>query len=190
MSTLFDFGALSYGLRDAKIAVNNLDGTFGTAVDVPSVQLLVANLQTVNAELTGDDRITATAARIISAQITIRFGSVDLDILEIMTGASIDNSGTTPNRRRQLDISNRRLPYFGIAGKADAEEGSGDNHVFVPKLKLMEGFEIRLEYNTFSTPEITCRAVGDDQFLDADDLASVIQVVQYETSTTVALPPS
>ena len=188
--SIFDFGALSYGLRDAKVAVNNLDGSFGTAIDVPSVQLYVANLQTVNAQLEGDDAITATAARIISAQVTIRFGSADLDLLGILTGNAVDNSGTTPNRRRQLDISNLKLPYFGISGKADSEEGTGDNHIFVPKIKLMEGFEIRLEYNTFVAPEITAMAVGDPNFLDANSLSSIVQVVQYETASTVALPPT
>jgi len=188
--SIFDFGALSYGLRDCKVAINNLDGTFGTAVDVPSVALYVANLQTVNAQLEGDDSITATAARIISAQVTFRFGSADLDLLAILTGQSVDNSGTTPNRRRQLDISALRLPYFGISGKADAEEGAGDNHIFVPKVKITEGFEIRLEYNTFAAPEITAVAVGDINFLDSGSLASIIQVVQYEALTAVALPPT
>lgn len=186
---LFDFGALVYGLRDAKVAVNDLDGTFGTAIDVPSVQLFVSNLQTVNAQLEGDDRITASASRIISAQVQIRFGSIDLDILELITGGTLDESGSTPNQRRQLNISNRRLPYFGICGKADAEEGSGDTHIFVPKLKIMEGFELRMEYNVFAIPEITAMAVGDDNFLDEDSLPSIVQIVQYETARSVVLPP-
>lgn len=189
MSQLFDYGALTYGLRDVKIAVNNLNGTFGTAVDVPSAQLYVANLQTVNAQLEGDDRITATAVRIISAQIQFRFGSIAPQVVELITGGTLDESYSQPNRRQQLNISNRRLPYFGICGKADGEEG-GDTHIFVPKVKIMEGFELRMEYNTFSIPEMTAMAVGDDNFLDEDGLPSIVQLVWYETATPVALPPS
>ena len=38
MANIFSFGGPQYDVDDVKIAVNNGDGTFGTLIDVPSVE--------------------------------------------------------------------------------------------------------------------------------------------------------
>ena len=59
----FDIASPQFGLADAKIATWNATNDYGTEVDVMSVQLLGVTMQTVSADLTGDDQITATASR-------------------------------------------------------------------------------------------------------------------------------
>lgn len=188
MVDIFDFGGPQSGLADVKVAVNNGDGTFGSMVDVPSVQLLGIELRTESAELNGDDRITATRSRIVGANITLRYGSIHLDVLETMLGNSVvDSYGSYSSRR--VYVTNRKLPNFGICGKANAEEGGGDTHLFAPRCKVSSNFNLRFEYNTFSIPEMTLAAVGDENFLDDNGDAIVVIPVEYETARDVAIPP-
>ncbi len=159
------FGLLdivTFGLRDVKIAKRNNDGSYGTAVDVPSVQLLEASPQTINAQLEGDDTITAVHAVANRAQVRIRFGSLSVEALEVITGQTASLTGTTPNRKRTLTIDDVDFPYFGLVGKAVGAQG-GDVHVFVPMLKAMEGFTATFEYGRFAVPEITAMALPDPE---------------------------
>lgn len=182
MSIFDDFGAPTFGIADLKIAVWNGTGSYGTALDVPSVQLLDVGPETVSAELEGDDRITATHAQIISSTLTFRFGSVDLDVIELLTGTTITDYGTTPNRIRNLPIDNLNFPYIGLVGKAVAVEGIGDLHIYVRKCKVLEGFNIRQEYGNFAIPELTLKAV-------ADGTNRILEFIEHETAAAVVIPP-
>lgn len=176
----------SFGLNDAKIAVNNLDGTFGTLVDVPSVQMMGVNPQTVNAQLEGDDTITDTHARLISVQVTLRFGSINIAALEVITGLSKVLGGQVANndQQEQLLFTGLNFPYFGITGMAEATSATGGNvQIFVPKVKIMEGFELTLEYGNYSIPNLTAMAVYDD------DYAGIMSVIESEAAFAIAMPP-
>ena len=188
MTSIFDYGGPQFGLADTKMAVNNSDGTFGTAVDVPSVQVLGVEAVVESQTLTGDDRQTASASRITGANVTLRFGSVHMDVLATMLGITLDEAYGAYTSRRVM-IANKKTPYVGICGKANAEEGAGDTHLFIPRCKVASNFRLQFEYNTFSIPEITFAAQGDENFLDADGNATVIIPVQYETARDVVLPP-
>lgn len=182
---IFDLGGPTFGLKDCKVATNNLNGTFGTALDVPSVQVLGVNLQTVNAMLEGDDEITAVQARAISGEVSLRFGGIDLRVLAILTGETQSSSGSTPNQsKRMLFDGAPTFPYFAVCGRADAAEASGaDTHVFIPKVKITTGFELRMEYSAFSIPEVTAMAVRDP------DYNAIFEVIEHETAAVVAIPP-
>lgn len=183
MSSIFQIGSPQFGIRDCKIATNNLNGTFSTAIDVPSIQLLRTTVNTVSAELEGDDIITATHAKPISAQIVFRFGSIDLRVLNIITGKAYSSSGSTPNIVNRVKYGQDNYPYFAICGKAEAVEGGGDTHIFIPKVKIMEGFELVMEYGNFSIPELTCMGVYDP------DYTAIVEVIMHETAAAVAIPP-
>jgi hypothetical protein len=179
------FGAPTFGLNDVKIATWNSTNSYGTAVDVPSVQLMGAIMRVVTAQLEGDDKITATASRAIGGQSQIRFGSVSIAALEVMIGNSSTASGSTPNQQDHLKISGGdNMPYFGICGKALAEEGSGDLHVFLPKVKITSDVTLAsLEYGNFAIPELTVEAVDDATY-------GIINLVEHETAAAVAIPPT
>jgi hypothetical protein len=182
MGIFGDFGNPTFGLRDLKIATWNSAANYGTAVDIPSAQLYEVSPETVSAELEGDDVITATHAFAISATVRIRFGSVPLEVLQILTGNTYDSYGTTPSRIRSLVIDAISFPYFGICGKALSTEDSGDMHIFVPKLKVMDGFTIGFQYGQFTIPEITCKAVPGIN-------NKIVEYILHETAANVALPP-
>lgn len=187
MPGIFGIGGPQFGIRDAKVAENNGDGTFGEMQDVPSVQLLGVQLNTVNATLEGDDTETDTHAKAVSANMTIRFGSISLEVLEIITGKELMESGDTPNRVRAMTFDGLNFPYFAVCGKTEATSGGGDTHMFVPRVKIMEGFQVQMQYGQYVIPELTAKATRDSEFTAAPNVIFI--PIEHETAAEVAIPP-
>lgn len=178
-------GAPQFGLQDVKIATWTATNTYGTEVDVPAAQAFSNVLRVVNAELTGDDRIMATATRVIGSQFTLRFGSVSLAVLEVLLGLTATSSIATPNNVKILEIpGGTRFPYFGLVAMAYAEEGVGQFEVFIPKAKIMGDLQLAaLEYGTFSTTEFTVMAVDDATY-------GVACLIEAEATRALTIPPA
>lgn len=179
------YGAPQFGLNDVKIATWNATNSYGSAVDVYSVQLMSAILQIVSATLTGDDTITATASRAVGGEVRIRFGSVQIPALEVLLGNTATSSVASPNAVKQLKlVGGDNMPYFGIVGKAIAEEGVGDFLIFFPKVRIMSDVTLStLEYGTFAIPELTCQAVDDATY-------GICSVIERQTAAAVTIPPA
>lgn len=179
------YGAPQFGLNDVKIAAYNATDSYGTAVDIPSVQMMGAVLQQISAQLEGDDSITDSAASAIGGEVRVRFGSVSMAALEVLLGNASTSSGTTPNAQDHLKVSGGDvMPYFGICGKVNATVGSGDLHVFLPKVKIMQDVELAsAEYGQYIIPELTAQAVDDATY-------GIINLIEHETAAAVAIPPA
>jgi len=179
------YGAPQFGLNDVKIAVWNSTDSYGSAVDVPSVQMMGAILQIISAQLEGDDTITATAARAIGGEVRIRFGSVNIAALEVLLGNTATSSIASPNEVYQLKVSGGdNMPYFGIVGRALAEEGVGDFQVFFPKVRITSDVTLAsLEYGTFAIPEFTAQAVDDATY-------GILSLIEHQAATAIAIPPA
>lgn len=182
------FGDPVLGLADAKIGqwINTAGVTsYGTLVDLMSVQMMTSSITVTTAELTGDDRITATASRQVSGTIAVRFAGQLLEALAVITGQASVLSGTTPAQIEHLRIAGGvRMPYFGIIGQALAEEGSGDMLVFAPKCKVTSDITLtNMEYNTWQVAEFTVQAVDDQDW-------GIINVIRRETTGAFIMPPA
>lgn len=180
----FDQGGPPFGLNDVKVAAYTATNSYGTAADVYSVQALNTTLRMVQAELTGDDKITAIASRPIAGQAVLRLGGISLAALEIMTGNSATSSIASPNNVKNFRISGAEdLPYFGLIGKALGADSSGQVEVWLPKCKIMSDINlIQLEYGTFSINEITVMLVPDDTY-------GLINIIECEATRALAIPP-
>jgi len=177
-----DYGAPQFGLNDVKIATWNATNDYGEEVDVPSVQLMGTTLATVSAQLEGDDSIQASASRAIGGEVRVRFGSISIAALEIILGNTSTASGSAQDHFKVS--GGDAMPYIGICGKALAEEGSGDTHVFIPKCKLMGDLTIaQLEYGQFAIPEATIQIVDDATY-------GLINIIEHATAADVAIPPT
>lgn len=183
MSIFDSYGAPQFGLKDVKIATWTTTGTYGTAVDVPSVQMLNTTISVISAKLEGDDKTTDTQSKRTGGAITFRFGAIDIDVWEVLTGLSDNESGSTPNAKRTLTITAAKYPYIGIVGIADATQGAGDLHVFIPKCKVMGDVSLKLEHGQYSIPEVTLEAVEDGAY-------GICQLIEHETAVVAALPPA
>lgn len=181
----FGIGGPQFGLRDVKIAAWNSTGSYGTLYDVPSVSSFSFNINTVNAQLEGDDIITDTHAVAVSSQVTMRFGSVSFPVYAVLTGATTVtyNSGASDELQVQ-QISDLSFPFFGVLGKALSTDGSGAFHIFIPKVKIMEGFQVTMEYGNYVIPEVSGMAVKDGGW-------GIYTPLQYATDIAIAtMPPT
>lgn len=182
------FGDPIAGLSDAKIGTwINTAGTisYGTLADVMSVQMMGSAVDVVTADLTGDDRITATFARLISGEINVRFAGNLLEVLAVVFGIAIVASGTTPARIQHFRIpGGSRAPYFGMIGQGLAEEGLGDMLVFVPKIKVTSQIKLtNMEYGAWQICEFTAKAVDDEDW-------GIVNIVRRETTGSYVMPPA
>lgn len=170
-----------FGLNDAKVATWNSAGSYGTLYDVPSIQSLQTTLQFSQAQLTGDDQITASASRAIGGQAKVRFGGLHFDALGVIMGIT----ATTISSVYQFAMAGgRRMPYFGIIGKALLEEPvDHDLWLFLPKCKLMSDFVImQNEYGAFTIPEVTVQIVPDTSY-------GIFNEIEHLTSTSITVMP-
>jgi hypothetical protein len=180
-----NYGAPQFGLNDCKVATWTATDTYGTEVDVPSVQMMGTSLQQVSAQLEGDDQITDTQSSVTGVEVRLRFGSVSLAALEVILGQAISSSGSTPNRVSQIKLGGSdKMPYFGICGAANATQGTGDTHVFIPKAKVMGNVALTsMEYGQYAIPELTVFGVNDTTY-------DAMVLIEHETATAVAIPPT
>jgi hypothetical protein len=182
----FSVGQPSFGLADVKIATWNSAGSYGSAVDVFSVQMMGVNMQTVSAELNGDDQITAIASRAISGSVQLRFGGLSIEALEVLLGITATSSISSPNNIKNFRINGGQdTPYFGLVGRAVSEGDAGDTLIFIPKARIMNEIQLaQLEYGAFVIPQVEARCISDTSY-------GIINIVTRETaSTTVAIPPA
>lgn len=172
--------AFKFGLNDVKIAVWNSAESYGTAVDVESVQMYGIEYQTENGTLEGDDIITDVHAKIQSAQVRLRFAFKDLALLTVLTG--VTNTESTYNE--SMIFARDNMPYFAICGRADATSGGGDTQIFMPKVKLMEAFSVGFEKGSYVIPEVTAMAVYEGATY------GIGKIVNNNTATSVTIPPT
>lgn len=188
MASIFDIAGVLYDIDDAKIAVNQLDGTFGTLVDIPSVSRLTFTMRNRNQTMRGDGRITAIASATESADVVVA-GAFDLRVLEIAMGFTNYQTGSTPNQYTSTKFgAGRRMPYFGIVGRARSDQDLSGTMIFIPYLKIMEQVEVGIGDNEMPSPELRCMALGDPTLLDDDGLPLLIHVKGYETVVALDMP--
>ena len=177
----FDQGAPQFGINDAKVARWIATNSYGTLTDVMGIQMAQVTAQVVSAIANGDDKIVASAARLIGGGLQMRFVGLNPSMLSVITGIATDTISSVINLQIQ---GGERLPYFGVIIKALSEE-TGDTWVFLPKCKIMSDFVLfQGEYGTFTTPEVTVQCVEDETWGIANFITHPI-----DTAITV-IPPA
>lgn len=170
-----------FGLSDTQVQTWASAGTYsGTITDVPSIQQLSVAQQLTQAQLTGDDQITATAGYAIGSTATMRFGGLNFDSIGIILGIT----PTTISSVVQFGMQGgHRMPYFGIQGKMLLADTTGSLIMYLPKAKLMSEFQlVQGEYGTFVIPEVTVQLVADATY-------GIYNLIQYPTNFTISVFP-
>jgi hypothetical protein len=177
---------VTFGIQDCKVAPRDGVDDYGTAVDVPFIQMMNITMRVISAEGTGDDRIVAVASRVIAGQGQCRMQGVPLAALAVITGMTLASEGTTPDEIDTLPIvAGTRLPAFGIVGQGLAEEGLGDLTLFVPNAKITSDVTLgTMEYGQLSQVEFTFTAIDDGEY-------DILNLIEHETAlTALAIPPA
>lgn len=172
--------SFKYGLRDCKIAPWISTGVWGAAVDVLAIQLVGFEETTSNGILQGDDVEIDSHAKPISANVRIRFGFNDLEVISVLTGITL---GAYTNYE-MITFGQDDHAYFGICGQVYATHDGGDTQIFVPKVKLIEGLSFTFEFGAYVTPEISCKAHYDGSTY------GIGKLISNKTAQTVTIPPT
>lgn len=170
-----------FGLNRAYVQTWASAGVYsGTFTRVESIQQLGVTQQLTQAQLTGDDQITATAGYAIGATATMRFGGLNFDSLGVILGIT----ATTISSVIQFGVAGgHRMPYFGIIGKMLLADTTGTLGMYLPKAKIMGDFTIMQgEYGSFVIPEVTVQLVSDATY-------GIFNPIQYPTDFTFTVMP-
>lgn len=180
------YGDPVFGLQDGKVGKWVSTGVYSTPlVDLMSIQMMSVAAEPVTADLTGDDRITAVATRLTMGSFTVRFGGSIMEVLSVVFGLTPTVTGITPALVQQMLLpGGQRFPYFGMIGQALAEEGGGDQLVFIPKAKVTSSITLASNtYGEFQTIEFTARAVDDEDY-------GLINIIRRQTTGAFTMPPA
>lgn len=174
-----------FGLSDVKIASYTATNSYGSAVDVYSVQRVAVTTRMVQAELTGDDKITAVASRPIAAQVEFSFGGISLAALEVLFGNTATSSIASPNNIKNWKVAGANdMPYWGLVGKALSADASGQIEVFIPKCRITGDVQlIQLGYGEFSINSVTAMAIPDETY-------GLLSIIEAEAERAIAIPPA
>src|SRR5262245_3655581 len=109
---------ITYSLVDLKVAA--LSGeTPGTLVDLPGVRELTLTFTTDQQELRGDNKVLSIVDTGRGAEWSIEQGGMSMTAMQVITGKTFTDTGSTPNVNRRLDFkSTDASPYFFIIGKS------------------------------------------------------------------------
>ena len=173
---MVDYADKPWVLVDVKIT--NLAGD--TQVDLPAAQELSFKERVVSAELRGDGATLAVGTMPDAVEWSLSSGGIPLEAYELMTGRTVTESGTTPNRTNTMPGQmgpTHAFPYFKIYGKSLGDD-IGDVHCLILKAKITDGIE-----GTFGDGEFyvsSCSGIGID---DGD--TGAYEFIQNETATTL-----
>ena len=174
------YGHTVFGLNDVKIAQWTAENTYGAEVDMYAAQSLEVTLDTVTADLPGDDHITESHSKVIGGTVRCRNGRFSLDAMAILTGETLDS--TTSEDYDEMIFGESNRPYFGLCGRA-LDTGDGrDTHVFLPKIKVTGPIPIRMEYGAFVVPEMEAKAVYEGA------TNGVARVRKHAVATAISIP--
>jgi len=184
--------ALPYGLRDIKLTPYADAGgiTLGsTVIDFPNSRTLSFSETEEFEELRGDDRVVTTRGRGAVVEWELEAGGLSLDAWKAMSGGTITDSGTTPNKKRVYrKLGRQNRPWFLVEGQIISDSG-GDVHGILYRCRATDSLE-----GEFSDGEFFLTSGSGQALPLLDDTMDVLyDIVQNETAvpigtTAITLP--
>lgn len=164
------------------------NGAYADTVKLYGSTNITMTVNSVGAVRSGDGGQTLANYRVIrDATISITWAG-DLTSLAVMLGMPLSTSGVTPERIRRFLIVNNTLPYIGIAGASDLDDGSVNAvHFFAPKCKInTDAVAIYTQQGgteaAFGTITLELNALPDEFYLDGAE--NCVQTLTLGTPTT------
>jgi hypothetical protein len=138
-------------LKDAKIFKLTTDTVatlaYATATELEGITKILVSPKPETKKLIGDSETKDIYQRITEIEFSGEMSFLSLDVLAIMFGGVVSQTGTTPNQVAKWSFTpaNARSSYFKIVGKWDyAGDGLADAHVTLFKCKITEVPELEL----------------------------------------------
>jgi hypothetical protein len=173
----------SFGVDDAKVSGITVDDattlTYGTALDIPGIQAISMSPSYIEKDLKGDEKILDYYTKLESIEWSFSNAKIALDVLEELLGATLTESGTTPNGTQTLSLKGADIPgYFKLEGQVKYTD-AGDLHLVLYKCKCNKlDIEVKNEeYAVVSASGKAIPTIKDDKVWD---------VVINETAIVIA----
>lgn len=175
---------LPYGMRDLKLTAyaDAAGSTLGTTVlDLPNMRTLSFSETEEFEELRGDDRVVTTRGRGAVVEWELEAGGLSLDVWKALSGGTITDSGTTPNKKRVFrKLGRQSRPWNLFEGQVISDSG-GDVHAILYRCRATEELE-----GEFSDGEFFLTS-GSGQALPLlnDTMDVLYDIVQNETAVPI-----
>lgn len=175
---------LPYGLRDVKVTPYTDSGatTLGTAVDLPNARTFSFSEAEEFTELRGDDKVVTTRGKGASVDWDLEGGGLSLEVLKVLSGGTITESGATPNQTKTFTkkVTDTR-PFFQVEGQAISDSG-GDLHCVLDRCRSTGNIEGEFADGEFFLTSGSGVALPSLQTGREDTL---YEFVQNETATAI-----
>lgn len=155
-SVLFD-------IHDAKVyPVVTLSGAspvYGAAVDIFGIGQASVSPNLITAELKGDGKVIASKSKIDKFNVSLTYGRLSLDVLEVVLGATVTDPDSGEAKAQFLaDVDN---PEFKLAFSIeDADNGIDAVHVTLFRTKVTGGTFLSQQSDQFGQPTLDTEAIG------------------------------
>lgn len=175
--------ALPFGLRDVKLTPD-VNGTLGTAVDLPVSRTFSFSETEDFEELKGDDTTAGSHGAGPVVEWELESGGLPIDAWKVMAGGGVVDSGTTPNQKRTYTklVTDER-PYFKVEGQAISDSG-GDVHCIVHRCKADGSLEGEFGNGAFFLTSASGKGYG--ATVGGSPSNKLYEFIQNETATAIA----
>lgn len=116
--------------------------TYGTKIDVPGIRSATLDPEILAKELFGDNVIQGRSAKARQIMSKIEAARLNLDILAVLMGGAITDTGVTPNQKAEYNLLGSdagkyfKLEYRVLGVELPGAAGGGDLHVTFWKCKI------------------------------------------------------
>ncbi|WP_369183329.1 phage tail protein [Streptomyces sp. Y1] len=158
-----------FSIVDCKITALTSDPAGGTAtyaatsVDVPGIKSLAISGNMQSKTLRGDNTLLDTSSYIDGVTAAAEHALMSLDVLAVLLGGAVTDSGTTPSQKSVWGLTSTSAPaYFKIEGVTPPGGSSligGDVHVTLWKCQLSKFPELGFQGDDYRIPKFEVSAV-------------------------------
>lgn len=175
------FGEIPFTLLQVYVAAYDIvDDTYGTAQALPEPMMVEISPEADTDEIKAQGYVQHLLT--VTTKCGFKFGHAGFpfDAWAVIVGTSNASSGTPPNatRRSNVDAGGAGLPYFGVVGRAAAEDGA-DVWVGLAVCKLNSVPSWKVEQNKFVIGEAEGVAIK------RQDYGKVVYLVGHQTATAI-----
>lgn len=170
-----------YGIKDAKIAPLNPDGSYAAAVTI-QLQTVELNYVTESQEAVALNRTIDVAGNFTEATVTGSYYFDDLKIMDIFTAGTFSTGATYSKFKLTSDC----YPEFGLIFSGAASTCDGFVGVFIPRLKLTGNLTMPFADNTYLIQQFNASSVGDY----TPNPRHVVMRVQDTNGPSLVIPPN
>lgn len=167
------------GLRDLQIAAWNGENSYGTASDIYGAREMTLELVVESDQLEGDDVVIDRYTKIIAVNFNFANGSVDLGLLNVLSGGTLVSNAQYEDVMIGEDAS---IPYVAMAGRVVGSDATHDLHVFVPKAKMAGNLQYQAQYGAYVIPSAEFQGVNEGS------INGLVRFRKFTALTTLTIP--